>query len=123
NSYVATLSGDYSLSVTDASGCAGISDTLDVTIVGIDDQMGDWADLSLYPNPARGEFRLRTESPVNHALTVSIVDVYGRRFLDRALPELGHEVAFDISSFAAGTYLVEVISEYGQRRLFRLVVQ
>ncbi len=123
SSYTATQSGSYSLQVTDANGCLGTSDTTNVTLVGIANQLGAWADLSIYPNPARGEFRLRTASPIGYAITVSVTDMYGKRYLDRALPELGQEIAFDIRSFAAGTYMVEVTSEAGQRKLFRLVVQ
>lgn len=119
--YVITQSGNYSLQVTDAEGCTGISGVS--SIVGIADLMGDWADLSIYPNPTRNEFRLKTTSPIGYALTVNIHDLYGKQVFVRSLPELGQEVVFDIKSFAAGTYLVEVTSEAGQRKVFRLVVE
>jgi Ig-like domain CHU_C associated/Secretion system C-terminal sorting domain len=122
SSYTATQSGSYSLLVTDANGCAAETAPTGV-IVGVSKPMGDWMDLSIYPNPARSEFRLRTANPIGYAITVTIHDLAGHRLFTEALPELGTEVAFDLKAFAAGTYLVEVTSEAGQRKLFRLVVQ
>ena len=121
NTYTLTQTATYSLQVTDSNGCSGISDTS--SIVGIATIMGDWANLSIYPNPARSEFRLKTTSPIGYALTVNVHDLYGKQVFLQTLPELGHEVAFDIKSIAAGTYIVEVTSDAGQRKVFRLAVE
>lgn len=123
NTYTATQSGNYSLSVTDTNGCTGVSTPVQVTVIGVADAMGDWEDLTLYPNPAHGEFRLQTEVPIAYPITVNIHDMLGHRLYMQGLPELGREASFDIKSLAAGTYMVEVVSEEGQRKLFRLVVQ
>jgi hypothetical protein len=85
--------------------------------------MGDWMDLSLYPNPAQDEFRLQTASPIGYGITVNIHDMFGKRLSSMPLSELSDEAAFDVRAFAAGTYIVEVTSEMGQRKVFRLVVQ
>ncbi len=121
NTYTLTQTAAYSLQVTDTNGCSGISGIS--SIVGVAPTVGDWTDLSIYPNPARNEFRLKTMSPIGYAVTVNIHDLYGKHVFMQALPELGNEVAFDIKSFAAGTYLIEVTSEAGQRKVFRLVVE
>jgi hypothetical protein len=123
NTHTALTSGVYSLSVTDANGCSAVSDTMTVVVVAISDPSLSDLGLSIYPNPARGEFKLRTESPIAQSLAVSISDMYGHRLVQQNLPSLGQEVAFDISGIAAGTYMVEVVSKQGQRSLFRLVVQ
>ncbi len=123
NTHTALTSGVYSLSVTDANGCSAVSDTMSVVVVAISDPTLSDLGLSIYPNPARGEFKLRTESPIAQSLIVSISDMYGHRLVQQNLPSLGQEVAFDISDIAAGTYMVEVVSKQGQRSLFRLVVQ
>ncbi|MBK9449281.1 MAG: HYR domain-containing protein [Bacteroidetes bacterium] len=123
NTHTALTSGVYSLSVTDANGCSAVSDTMTVVVVGtVDPSLSNYG-LSIYPNPARGEFKLRTENPIAQSLTISISDMYGHRLVQQNLPSLGQEVAFDISAIAAGTYMVEVVSKQGQRSLFRLVVQ
>jgi HYR domain/Secretion system C-terminal sorting domain/SprB repeat len=128
STYTVTQSGSYSLFVTDANGCTAVSDTTNITLVGIDHGMGDWADLSIYPNPARGEFRLHTASPIAYGITVRIHDLYGKRYTDQSFAELSQDVVFDLSKFAAGTYIVEVVSDAdnglgGQRKLFKLIVQ
>jgi hypothetical protein len=123
NTYTAIQNGVYSLMVTDSNGCSGVSDTIHVLLEGINGQFGEWADLSIYPNPARDEFKLRTLSPIGYSMTVSIKDMFGRSVFAQNLPQLGNEVGFDISNVAAGNYMVEVVSEFGQRKLFKLVVQ
>ncbi len=121
--YTATATGSYSLLVTDANGCTAVTDTLNVTLVGISDPALGFIGLSIYPNPARGEFKLLTEQPITQSLTVSIFDMYGHRFTQQYMPSLGHEVAFDINGYSAGNYLVEVVSKTGHRKVFKLVVQ
>ncbi|MBK9453784.1 MAG: choice-of-anchor D domain-containing protein [Bacteroidetes bacterium] len=123
NSFTPTVSGSYSLQVTDTNGCSGVSDTTNITIVGIADHMGDWEELTIFPNPTRNEFRLLTMTPIGGAITLDIQDMYGRHIFSRALSGLASEVAFDIKALSAGTYMVQVTSETGQRKLFRLVVQ
>jgi hypothetical protein len=56
-------------------------------------------------------------------LTVSIHDMYGHRILDQTLQELSYEAAFNIQGVSAGTYMVEVATEGGSKKLFRLVIQ
>jgi hypothetical protein len=123
SSHIALQTGSYSLAVTDTNGCSAVTDTINITLVGIADALGDWAELTLFPNPARDEFRLRTALPIAETVTVTIHDMFGQRLVGQVLPELTHEVAFDVRAFAAGTYFVEVRSESGQRKLFKLVVQ
>lgn len=122
-SYTATVTGVYSLTVTDTNGCTATSDTIQVTIVGIGNPGGDWSDLSIFPNPTRGQFKLRTGAPISYGITVTIHDLAGRKLFEQSLPELSHEAVYDIHQFAPGTYMVEVVSEMGQHRLFRLSVQ
>ncbi len=119
--YILTQTANYSLQVTDSNGCLGTSGN--TSIVGVSDHMGDWAELSIFPNPTRGEFKLRTAAPISYAISVSIDDMFGRKMMVQSLTDLGREVAFDIKGFAPGTYMVEVTSEAGQRKVFRLVVQ
>jgi hypothetical protein len=66
---------------------------------------------------------LQTAAPIGYALRVTIHDMYGRRLADRQLPELSQDVAFDITKLVAGTYIVEVVSDFGQHKVFRLVVE
>ncbi len=123
SSFTAAQSGSYSLSVTDSNGCTGLSSADTLTFVGIADPTGQWTGLTIYPNPTRDEFKLRTEMPIGHALAVTLRDLYGRELFTRNLTHLAFEESFDIKNLAASTYLVEVISKKGQRKVFRLVVE
>jgi hypothetical protein len=123
NSFNAVQSGTYSLSVTDTNGCSGVTNADSLTFVGMADPSASWTGLSLYPNPTRDEFKIRTEMPIGHALTVTVRDLYGRELFTKSLTHLAHEEAFDVKALAASTYLVEVTSKKGQRKVFRLVVE
>jgi hypothetical protein len=87
------------------------------------DPAGEWTGLSLFPNPARGEFKLRTDAPIGHGLTVTLRDVYGRELFSKAFTHLAHETVFNVEDIAAGTYMVEVTAKRGQRKAFKLVLQ
>jgi hypothetical protein len=123
SSFTASQSGSYALSVTDTNGCTGTSNADSLTFVGMADPTAQWTGLSLYPNPTRDEFKLRTEMPIGHALTVTVRDLYGRELFSKTLTHLAQEEAFEIKSLAASTYMVEVTSQKGQRKVFRLVVE
>ncbi len=123
STFTALVSGDYTLVVTDANGCTGTSTVTSVIVVAVADPAEGLVGLTIYPNPARGEFKLLTETPITQGLSVSITDMYGKHVAEKAMASLGHEVAFDITGYSAGSYLVEVVSKGGQRKVFRLVVQ
>ncbi len=123
SSFTAVQSGSYSLAVTDTNGCTGTSNADTLTFVGMADPSGQWMGLTIYPNPTRDEFKLRTEIPIGHALTVTVHDLYGKQIFSRSLSHLAFEAAFDIKGLAASTYLVEVTSQKGGRKVFRLVVE
>ncbi|MBL0018552.1 MAG: HYR domain-containing protein [Bacteroidetes bacterium] len=123
SSFTVAQSGTYALSVTDTNGCAGTSNADTLVFVGMADPTGQWTGLSIYPNPTRDEFKLRTEMPIGHALTVTVRDLYGRELFARTLSHLAQEEIFEIRNLAASTYLVEVTSKKGQRKVFRLVVE
>ncbi|MFN8396642.1 MAG: FG-GAP-like repeat-containing protein [Bacteroidia bacterium] len=123
NTYNVQQTGSYSLQVTDTNGCSGISDTTNVTFVGTVDPTGDWASMSIYPNPARGQFRLRTDMPIAYPITLRVMDIYGRTVAQKDLQELQRETTISLDKISAGTYLVELTSDQGHKRVWRLVVQ
>ncbi|MFN8395413.1 MAG: HYR domain-containing protein, partial [Bacteroidia bacterium] len=123
STYTATVTGDYSLQITDGNGCTGISGMTNVIVVAVEDPTQDLLGLSIYPNPARGEFKLLAAQPIHQGLTVTIYDMHGHRFVEKAMPSLGNEVAFDIQNYSAGAYMVEVVTKSGHRKTFKLVVQ
>jgi hypothetical protein len=123
NTYTATQSGSYSLMVTDSNGCSAVSTPLTLTIVGITNALGDGLDLTLYPNPNHGTFRLQTASPVTCGIVIRIHDRVGRNIFEKALPGLEDGTFIELQDVAAGTYMVEVRTELGHQRMFKLVIE
>jgi hypothetical protein len=121
NTYLIVQSGNYALSVTDTNGCVGIS--APSVITGIGQEMSQWDDLMLLPNPARDEFRLRSLRPVSIPLRVTLTDMYGKRLFSKMLSSLDYEVSFDIRQLAAGIYWIDVESDAEMRKVFQLIVQ
>lgn len=80
NTYSVTQSGTYSVMAVDSNGCSAVSDTLFVTFVGIGNAMGEWSDLSIYPNPAKDQFKLRTAAPIGYAIKVTVTDMLAAAF-------------------------------------------
>lgn len=122
STHTATVSGAYSLSVTDNNGCEGISAVLQVTVVGVE-VADEWNGLALFPNPTKDIFYLRASVPVLDAVKVQVYDVFGRELLSKDLDGLSQDVAVSIAGLAVGTYMVEVSAAEGKRKAFVLVVQ
>ena len=120
--YAPKLTGVYSVEVTDTNGCTLVSDTLTVVIVGLENGLEAFG-LELYPNPTRGSFKLRSAQPMDFNLQITISDMYGHKVKAFHVPQMITETSFDIQGLAMGTYLVEALTESGQRSVFRLVVQ
>lgn len=70
--------------------------------------------LTAYPNPGNGKFKLSLEGvSSNDLIKIEIKDVAGRKLQDFNPISGINNMAIDISSFAAGMYLIEVYSKKG----------
>ncbi|MFN8393529.1 MAG: HYR domain-containing protein [Bacteroidia bacterium] len=118
----ATVSGSYSLVVTDNNGCEGVSAVLQVTVVGIEDA-GEWNGLALFPNPTKDVFYLRSAVPVLDAVKMSGCTTSLGGAVSKDLDGLGQDVAVNIAGLAAGTYMVEVSAREGKPQTGVMVVQ
>ncbi len=64
--------------------------------------------VKVYPNPTAGQFRVELSSISEHA-EVTVMDVQGRMIARQVLSnDQGRVVAFDLSQFSAGMYLIQV---------------
>lgn len=105
-----TISGDYSVIVTDSNGCKS-SDTVKVSIwtTGLQDIATD--ELSLYPNPTDGQVFIRTNASITNA-TIALFDLSGREVsMIQSDLQPGQDLPVDLTGMAAGTYFVRVTSE------------
>ncbi|WP_310397933.1 phospholipase D-like domain-containing protein [Hymenobacter sp.] len=64
--------------------------------------------LQVYPNPARGSFRLHLASTLARTARVVLRDATGRVVLERTQPLTGTDLAIDATALKAGLYLVQV---------------
>lgn len=114
-SYSPLVSGSYAVSV-DLAGCAGTSDCLPVTVVGLDADRLDRA--VLYPNPNSGQFTFDPGSLSEYSFSVS--DMTGRQLVRREVRNGGEvELEFD---FPEGMYLMQVwVDGNSKGILFRVV--
>lgn len=103
--YTALVPGYYSVAVTFANGCIGISTDFPFQIVGFED-----LDLlvTIYPNPSTDIFNLQLSSPVS-GLQVKIRDVLGRVILETNISPNNSLHQIDLSSFSEGKYLLEIL--------------
>lgn len=102
----------YVLTVTDGNNCTSI-DTIvvEVTVcVGIEDPNAGYA-VSVFPNPATTEFKVRVEGMQKAAeASLDIFDITGKNVYSRNLGTLTgeYETAISTTQFSKGSYLVRL---------------
>lgn len=96
--------GNYTVAVTDASGCVSNSPTYSVINLGIA-SVSDIAAVALVPNPANDMFTL-TVATALLGTQFSITDIMGRNVAIGAINNIN--TAVNVSAFTPGMYLVTV---------------
>ena len=64
--------------------------------------------VQVYPNPARGSFKLHLASTTACTATVVLRDATGHVVLERTQPYTGTDLNIDATALKAGLYLVQV---------------
>ena len=103
--------GTYTVRVTDVNGC--VNTTAGVTFTAL-----PTTQLFVYPNPTRGAFYVTYYIPqVNTPVTLVVIDMMGRRIIERQAITTAHYTRFDFSNskLAAGVYIVEFRNPGGDR--------
>jgi hypothetical protein len=96
--------GKYRVTVTDKSGCTGMSTEIVIASLGINEV--NKTDINIFPNPARSVVHI--ESPV--AVKALITGLEGKTVLETA-----NATDINISSLPNGLYLIMLYDEHGQR--------
>ncbi len=111
--------GDGSVFVTEtsAASCAGTSDYYEVTIddcIGIDESIADNG-ISLYPNPASTNIEVVFNEKAGQTYTVVVYNSIGQTVTEISGVSFGEKqnLNIDVSSYKAGIYIVNVLSESG----------
>jgi hypothetical protein len=80
----------------------------------------------VYPNPVRTMAGIRYRTERDGPVTLSVFDLYGRKVLERtgSKSDAGaHEIRFDSSGLARGTYLCRLSSSEGVLQRSMLVMR
>ncbi|HNP97692.1 MAG TPA: T9SS type A sorting domain-containing protein [Bacteroidia bacterium] len=96
--------GDYTVVVTDASGCEGTSPAYTVTSVGINSLNSENA-LIIYPNPANENLHVQTASAFTGAM-IHIYDVTGQEVYQRIVSE--NNMIISLDGFSKGMYSIVI---------------
>ncbi|MEQ9188495.1 MAG: LamG-like jellyroll fold domain-containing protein [Cryomorphaceae bacterium] len=122
-SIIVNASGMYRLTVTNAAGCAS-SDTVLVVFddcynIGMNELLAK-SNLKLYPNPTRSSIVLQWQSDPDRIIEYSLTSMHGALVQSKRSSAL--EVRFDLSTQAAGVYILKVEAE-GEAKHFRIIRQ
>ena len=101
-----------------ASVSEGVQQPYEISVVGVDNYPGITLHAVLYPNPTQGRLKLEI-SNLQFEGEVKVFDVDGKYLLSNKIE--GETTEFDISSYAPGTYYVNVYSGKQTLKTFKVV--
>jgi hypothetical protein len=111
--YEATVSGNYTVTVTDGSACTGISAVFSHTYLGLEDIAAQ--SVKIYPNPTNGMVYITSDVSVN----VTVIAMEGKIILLS-----NNAKTIDLSHVSAGVYMVKISDENGDFvKMERIVVE
>jgi len=100
--YVPTQNGNYTVTVTDVSGCSGTSSEYTVTGVKVVNVSPKASEISIYPNPATSVVNVSAPFNVN----ISVLSVEGKLILQKTDTK-----SIDISQLANGMYMINIYDD------------
>jgi hypothetical protein len=109
NSYLPTANGIYYVTVTNASGCSVRSDNFNYTITNTYSFTEGASSLLIYPNPVKGILNIEIKGNA----TIRLNSLQGSTIATYACKE---KATIDLSSFAKGVYVIEVIGSNSIQR-------
>ena len=116
--------GDYTLTLTDATGCSAVLVFTVPLTVGASDAGDQTLRLSAAPNPlhAGRPVQIRLQTPGSGAFSVLVFTATGRLLRRLEKEQSGDQTVFLLDFPMAGVYVVQVLDERGGRGVLRVVV-
>jgi len=108
--HIAQNNGNYYVQVIDSFGCVNNSDTVNVTIIGIENVVENpW---HIYPNPTSGKITIELKN--EEFQSISIINLLGEVLLNRKLNGDEEKIELDITNFSEGVYYISMNSKNNQ---------
>ncbi len=112
-SYTATSSGGYWVTVTDSNGCTATTAIKTVTIISVDEFSMNF-EITIYPNPNTGLFNLKIYANAPTDAQLQVFNLMGQTIYSNQLRIDGHHIQqIDLSGTATGVYYLKVIYSTG----------
>ena len=112
--YLAVLPGNYSVEITDSSGCQASSQLYYFSLVGIND-IGEAGKISIYPNPVTDFLNIRISSAEKYEVKIKIETILGTTLVEKSI-NAGNGITFfsvDVSNLASGIYFISLETSKG----------
>jgi hypothetical protein len=101
--HTATISGNYTVQVTDANGCTGLSYILEYTLPSSVNELDAILPFVVYPNPSNGQFQLTME--MNEPYSIVAMNSLGQKVYEDRNPNRNRA---ELKLLTTGTYLLQV---------------
>lgn len=109
--FIADETGVYSVAITRGT-CTRTSSIAQIITSSEEDKAFE-KNVSVFPNPTKGVFKINVSDPVIGKLTLNIFDNLGNRVISKSVSKSSFEEEYElnITQAQAGVYLVEIVSE------------
>ncbi|TNF45883.1 MAG: T9SS type A sorting domain-containing protein, partial [Bacteroidetes bacterium] len=105
-SFTPLENGWYSVQVTFANGCTGMSEEYPFGVTEIEDLN---MSVVVYPNPSTGVFNVQVDNALPN-VTFNVRDLAGRLVMEGMKAENG-KLILDMTFFTEGVYMIEIVNE------------
>ena len=122
NTLVAGVTGNFSVQITDTSGCTGTSNAVFVTVTGIREIAAGDA-FNVYPNPFSGIVFIKKGNGTNSLTGVEVYDVVGRTVFRQDNMQTNNPLTLDMSYLPNGIYCLRLTTDNGTCYLRKLIKQ
>ena len=106
--YIAEVNGDYFVQVSNTFGCKNNSDTVNVLVLGIDENLPEIA--TVYPNPSKGNVSIKLVDKT--VKTIQIINAIGKVLITEQITNM--ELSIDLLDLSEGVYYIRFISDSKQ---------
>lgn len=114
--HLAEQSGTYYIVVTDANGCEGTSNWVELSVIGAISELDFAKSINVYPNPTDGFVTVEIDFNEPEVLTLRLTNVLGQEMQEAIQLQSAQKVRqeFDLSDLSEGAYFL-VFEKDGQR--------